>query len=84
MRIKRGGGKMTNHYRLLESIQNDLEDMYDRARRGGIRDTGLLKALTVAEDLACDLRIQLCNDRVKSEKPVSLFESQAFSLRGIR
>jgi hypothetical protein len=37
---------MTNHYRLLESIQNDLEDMYDRARRGGIRDTGLLKALT--------------------------------------
>ena len=76
---------MNNQYRLLESIQNDLEDMYDRARRGGILDTGLLKALTDAEDLACDLRIKLCNDRVKSEKPVSsLFESQAFSLRGIR
>jgi hypothetical protein len=75
---------MTNQYRLLESIQQDLEDMYDRARRGGIRDTGLLKALTVAEDLACDLRIKLCNDRAKSEYPVSLFESQDFSLRGIR
>ena len=75
---------MTNHYRLLESIQKDLEDMYDRARRGGIRDTGLLKALTVAEDLACDLRINLCNERVKSKPPLNLFESQAFALRGIR
>jgi hypothetical protein len=75
---------MTNQYRLLNQFKSELEDMYDRARRGGIRDTGLLKALTDAEDLACDLRIKLCNDRVKSEKPVSLFESQAFSLRGIR
>jgi len=75
---------MTNHHRLLESIQKDLEDMYDRARRGGIRDTGLLKALTVAEDLACDLRINLCNERVKSKPPLSLFESQDFALRGFR
>ena len=75
---------MTDQFRLLETIQGELEDIYDRARRGGIRDTGLLKALTVAEDLACDLRIKLCNDRVKSEKTVSLFASQDFAMRGIR
>jgi hypothetical protein len=44
--------------------------------------------MTALEDLACDLRIKLCNDRnqirMARDPKLCLFESQNFSLRGIR
>jgi len=66
---------MTDHFKVLGLIHDDLEAMYDRAVQAGIRDDKLLRALIYAEDTARDLQIKLCNDRVKKSKNSNLFDT---------
>jgi len=56
---------MTDHFKVLGLIYDDLGAMYDRAVQAGIQDDKLLRALIHAEDTARDLQIKLCNDRAK-------------------
>ena len=73
---------MTDHFKVLGLIHDDLEAMYDRAVQAGIRDEGLLNALIKAEDMARDLQIKLCNDRVRKSKNSNLFDT--FFMEGAR
>ena len=66
---------MTDHFKVLGLIHDDLESMYDRAVQAGIRDDKLLRALIHAEDTARDLQIRLCNDRAKRIKNPNLFDT---------
>ncbi len=73
---------MTDHFKFLGLIHDDLESMYDRAVQAGIRDEGLLNALIKAEDMARDLQIKLCNDRVRKSKNSNLFDT--FFMGGLK
>tara|TARA_R110002124_G_scaffold278848_1_gene451046 strand:- start:259 stop:486 length:228 start_codon:yes stop_codon:yes gene_type:complete len=73
---------MTDHFKVLGLIHDDLEAMYDRAVQAGIRDEGLLNALIKAEDMARDLQIKLCNDRVRKSKNSNLFDT--FFMGGLK
>jgi len=66
---------MTDHFKVLGLIYDDLESMYDRAVQAGIQDDKLLRALIHAEDTARDLQIKLCNDRSKRIKNPNLFDT---------
>ena len=66
---------MTDHFKVLGLIYDDLGSMYDRAVQAGIQDDKLLRALIHAEDTARDLRIKLCNDRVRKSKNSNLFDT---------
>jgi len=74
---------MNDQLKALRDVQTGLELIYDLAVRSGV-DNAVLCAIIRAEDVTVETRINLCNDRVRSEKPVSLFESQDFALRGFR
>jgi len=73
---------MTDHFKVLGLIHDDLEAMYDRVVQAGIRDEGLLNALIKAEDIARDLQIRICNDRVRKSKNSNLFDT--FFMEGAR
>jgi|TARA_R110000796_G_scaffold4295_1_gene16548 hypothetical protein len=73
---------MTDHFKVLGLIHDDLEAMYDRVVQAGIRDEGLLNALIKAEDMARDLQIKLCNDRVRKSKNSNLFDT--FFMGGLK
>ena len=66
---------MTDHFKVLGLIYEDLGSMYDRAVQSGIQDDKLLRALIHAEDTARDLQIKLCNDRVRKSKNSNLFDT---------
>jgi len=77
------GTAMNDQLKALRDVQTGLELIYDLAVRSGV-DNVVLSAIIRAEDVTVETRINLCNERVKSKKPTSLFESQAFSLRGAK
>ena len=66
---------MTDHFKVLGLIYDDLGSMYDRAVQAGIQDDKLLRALIHAEDTARDLQIRLGNDRVRKSKNSNLFDT---------